>query len=635
MVQLSRRLLLEMREMFFFRALLLVFVYGVIFTFSLWAAYLLRFEFVIPPIFQLRFYDNLEWIIPLKLVLFFLMGQYGVLLSYFRLPDVNRVLLALCLSSVIIAVAWYTFPEYRVPPRSVILADLLFSFLGVVGFRTALRILRQRYSGRVDSHRPARRVAIVGAGETGTALAIDLTSRRHCEIRPVVFLDDDRGKWRRAVHGIPVMGTPDDLEVVVDKYGIDGVVLAMPGASAKRIREIADAARALGLSTDIIPSFTELASGRVHASRIRPVDIADLLGRAEVVLEDDKIRGLLVGRRIMVTGAGGSIGSELCRQIVRYNPARLILVEQCEVQLFRIDWEMQRKGHGDMSASCIGDILDERRMEHLFARYQPEVVFHAAAHKHVPIMERQPAEAIKNNVFGTASMIELALRHNVETFVMISTDKAINPTSVMGVSKRLSEIYLQSRAAQAEEACRAAGHKAPRLLAVRFGNVLDSSGSVIPTFREQIASGGPVTVTHPEVTRYFMTIPEAVGLVLQCATQAQGGEILVLDMGHPVKILDLARQMIELSGYTPGVDIDIQFIGLRPGEKLYEELHHTDETHAETNHARIFRFKGPPQPFGEVQAFLQELRRVVDDEAPDAMKRRLQSFIPEYQPFLD
>lgn len=617
------------------RPLLLLIAYGMVFAASLWGGYLLRFDFIVEPQYQREFIQSLWWMAGIKFVLLFIFGQFGVLLSYFRLPDVYRIAMALGISSLIFVVLWYGFPTWQIPPRGVILGDLLLSVTGVVMFRTALRVVRERVAGNRsrggENGGRVRRVAIVGAGQTGAALAYDLLSSRRAEVRPLLFLDDDRHKWRHQIHGIPIVDSADNLEFLRTKYGLDGIILAMSNAPARRIQEITDMATSLGMTAEIVPSMGEVAMGRVKVSRIRPVAIEDLLGRESVDLDAAEIQTLIQGRTVMVTGGGGSIGSELCRQISAQAPALLLIVERCEVQLYHVEQEMKEKGFEGSMVGIVADICDEGRMRTLFERYSPELVFHAAAHKHVPIMEHQPGEALKNNSLGTARMIEYAIEFGVERFVFISTDKAINPTNAMGASKRLAEIYLQSRYASGV----AAGHKMPNFSAVRFGNVLGSSGSVVPLFRRQIAEGGPVTVTHPEVTRYFMTIPEAVGLVLQCATQARGGEIFVLDMGKPVKIMDLARKMIQLSGYVPGRDIELKIVGLRPGEKLYEELQHADELHEETHHPRIYRFSAKEYDFGEVTAFIDGLKTRLDVGDAVAIKRELKRFIPEYKPHLN
>jgi len=610
------------------RTLLLCLIYSGIFAVSLWGGFLLRFDFVIPTTYQAQYLSGLPGVILVKLLMLFLFGQFGVLLSYFRLPDLYRITGALTIASILLVKAWYFFPDLEIPPRSVLLADYILGLLLVAGFRTSLRVYRERAVPEAKGLSKLKRVAIIGAGRTGANLAYDLISRAGVGLRPVVFLDDDKSKWSHQLHGIPVLGAPDDLAAVRNRFGIHGIIIAMSTASAKRILQITEEARELGMSTDIVPSVTELATGQVRASRIRPVEIEDLLGREPVDLDTAEIRNLIRDKVVLVTGAGGSIGSELCRQIALNSPRRLILVEQCEVQLYGIESELQTGRYvKGIVLPLIGDICDEQRMEEIFNRHKPQIVFHAAAHKHVPIMEHQPVEALKNNAFGTMKMANLSKRHEVDRFILISTDKAINPTNVMGVSKRLAEIYMQSL-----------NHHnggRTRFMAVRFGNVLGSSGSVVPLFRKQIFNGGPVTVTHPEVIRYFMTIPEAAGLVLQCATQASGGEIFVLDMGKPIKILDLARRMIQLSGYEPERDIEISFVGLRPGEKLFEELQHVGEAYTSTHHPRILRFTGTPYPLEEVESFFREMNGKMHGADADFLKKEIHRFVPEYVPYLD
>jgi FlaA1/EpsC-like NDP-sugar epimerase len=371
-----------------------------------------------------------------------------------------------------------------------------------------------------------------------------------------------------------------------------------------------------------VPSMSQLATGQVKVTALRPVEIQDLLGRAAVEVDNTNVQELLAGQVVMVTGAGGSIGSELCRQIAAFGPEKLILVERSEPQLFSIEQELLEFGHPVEIVPLVADILEVARMDRIFRDHSPDAVFHAAAHKHVPMMEHQPAEAVKNNSIGTAHLATLALHHRVGHFVLVSTDKAINPTSVMGASKRLAEMFLQALDATSDHAT--------KFMAVRFGNVLGSSGSVVPTFARQIAAGGPVKVTHPDMTRYFMTIPEAVLLVLHSTAQGEGGEIFVLDMGKPIKILDLARQMIKLSGLQPERDIEIQLIGLRPGEKLFEELSHAGENIRPTGHPKIMRFVAQPLPYTFVKTAIDEFVRCINIAEPWQVKKMLKELIPEY-----
>ncbi len=606
----------------------LLIIYSISSVISIYLAYQLRFDFVVPKIFWDTFFKNLIWIIPLKLLLLYAFGQFGGLLGYFRLPDVARVFASMLFSSIILLIIWLFTKNSVVMPRGAILGDFIFSLILICGFRILLRVLREQYlEGNISKNVHIRRVAIIGAGDVGSTIASDFLARRGLGIQPVVFLDDDETKWKKHIHGITVYGNPDDLEVVKRKYEIDEVILAAPSASAKRIKDLIQMANALGLKADIVPSLAELTTGKVRANRVRPIEIEDLLGRKPVELDTDNISGLIKDKIVLVTGAGGSIGSELCRQIAHNNPKRLILVEQSEYQLFQIEQQLHEEGFGSVVLPLVGDITDEERMRYIIEKFSPEIFFHAAAHKHVHMLERQPGEAIKNNSVGSALIATLASEYNAECFVFISTDKAINPTNVMGASKRLAEMFIQAKHFDASNNT--------RFMAVRFGNVLGSSGSVVPIFKRQISQGGPVRVTHPEVSRYFMTIPEAVGLVLQCATQGEGGEIFVLDMEEPIKIVELARQMIELSGFRPDIDIEIEFIGLKPGEKLFEELQHVSEKMDNTQHSRIFRFISEPKTLDEINKYLDELKACYNTTSNERLKNLLKKFVPEYAPHLE
>jgi FlaA1/EpsC-like NDP-sugar epimerase len=469
-------------------------------------------------------------------------------------------------------------------------------------------------------------VAIVGAGDVGTSLILELNHRPGLGLKPVVFLDDDSAKWNSYLHGVPVAGPPESLNKWTRKFNLSKVIIAMPSAPAKRLALVASLAQQNKLTCVTVPAIDQLTSGQLSVTQLRPVSIEDLLGREPVSLENETIRQTFENRVVMVTGAGGSIGSELCRQIAACNPQRLLLAERCEVQLFQIEQEMIRRGFGSIIVPLVADILDHVRMRTIFETHRPVVIVHAAAHKHVPLMEYQPCEAVMNNSVGSARLAELAVAFGVERFLMISSDKAVNPTSVMGASKRLAEIYLQALFAR-----RPWGTK---FICVRFGNVLGSSGSVVPTFSRQIAAGGPVTVTHADMVRYFMTIPEAVGLVLQSCAQGDGGEIFVLDMGEPVKIAALARQMIELSGLKPDVDIDIEYVGLRPGEKLFEELKCQGENFLPTRHPRIMSFIHQPEPLALVQSALASLEEEMYSLQAVEVKNRILLLVPEYSPYL-
>lgn len=609
--------------------------YTLLLVFSLWLSYELRFDFdfesgdgagwAMPRVHQLL------WVVPLELFLLYVFGQFRGFLSYFRLPDLMRIIWSFGLAAVLLVSLWIVFNHFQrnqaVPPRAVIIVNFLVATILLSAFRVVLRYYREgRPSGSSDSHNSSkqRRVAIVGAGEVGAAVAVDLLSKRGLGLKPVAFFDDNESKHGHDIHGIPVVGPPDQLDVAREAYDFEQIIIALPATAHRRMLEVVSKAKRLGLETEVMPAMWELASGRVQASQVRPVELEDLLGREPVSLDSQQIQDMIRGQVVMVTGAGGSIGAELCRQIANRAPRQLILIDHSEVQLFQIEQELVGLGHGSIILPVVATILDEPRMAWIMGTYHPALIFHAAAHKHVPMMEHQPVEALRNNSVGTCRLARLASEQGVSKFVFISTDKAVNPTSVMGCSKRLAEIAVQAQQ-------HAAGNKT-QFCAVRFGNVLGSSGSVIPTFKRQINDGGPVTVTHPEVTRYFMTIPESVGLVLQAATQALGGEIFVLDMGQPIKIVDIARQLIELSGFRPNVDIEIKFTGLRPGEKLFEEFQHVGEQFQDTAHPRIFRFVCQPSTPAQVQEWMQQLSPHLVPGRRDEIKKFLTQLVPEYTP---
>jgi FlaA1/EpsC-like NDP-sugar epimerase len=436
---------------------------------------------------------------------------------------------------------------------------------------------------------------------------------------PVAFVDDRERRRGREVRGIPVVGSIEEIPRLVEALEIDLILLALPSASTAQRRRAVAYCEQSGVKFQTLPKLDELLAGEVSISGLREVSIEDILGRDPVSLDWQAIRNGLQGRRVMVTGAGGSIGSELCRQLARLGPSRLILVENGEYNLYQIEAELHGRAPDCALEPALADVTDARRMEQLFSAHQPEVVFHAAAYKHVPLLEGQVREAVRNNVLGTRVVADLADRHGCLEFVLISTDKAVNPTSVMGTSKRLAEIYCQNLD----------GRSDARFITVRFGNVLDSAGSVVPLFRRQIAAGGPVTVTHPDMERYFMTIPEACQLIMQASVIGRGGEIFVLNMGEPVKIRDLAEQMIRLSGRVPGRDIEIRYIGLRPGEKLYEELFHDDEALQATAHADILLARHRRVDWDELSNGIDRLAMACTTLDEAALLEQLRHFVPE------
>ena len=624
------------RAAFFFAA------YGALAALSLWFAYELRFAGPETATSGERLASEaylyvqrpmvLLWLIPLKVLLLGAWGQFRGVFYYFRLPDALRMGFALAVATAIT----FALPSligsgnpaqaFSVP-RGVALMDFNLSLVLFVGFRVSIRALRERFWSKGQATQGVvERIAIVGAGQAGAQLASELMSRRGHGIEPVCFLDDDAAKHNLHIHGVPVIGAPERMPELAEKFGVTEIILALPASAVRRIREVSTLAAASNLRVLVVPSMAELAGGRVRASDIRPISVEDILGREPAKLDDDAIDAMVKGRVVLVTGAGGSIGSELCRQVAARSPARLIMLDQCEVLLYQAEQELIAAGAGALITPIVADVVDADRLRDVFVRYAPDLVLHAAAHKHVPMMESQPGEALKNNVLGTAVVARLAAEYGADKFVLISSDKAVNPTNVMGASKRLAELVVQSMQA------RAGGRTS--FLAVRFGNVLGSSGSVIPIFRRQIAAGGPVTVTHPEVKRYFMTIPEAVGLVLQSATLGGGGDILILEMGEPLKIIDVARQLIELSGLRPDIDIEIRIIGLRPGEKLVEELQCEGEQYRPTEHPRVFRFVAARPPLDGLDGLLGRVQALLSLERQPC-KQGIRELVPEYVPFAE
>ena len=609
--------------------MLLICTYTGFICFCFWMSMLLRFDFAVPGEYWAGFQATLVWLLPLKLGALLLFGQFRTLLTFFSLSDAKRVLMAMGLSAFIAMGVWSLSDGHMVVPRGVILTDFLLSLTGLVSLRTAMRIYREQFvvSGAASSVK-RKKVAIIGAGSAGSVLFREIQSKPGLGMDVVCFVDDDSSKVGGSLHGRKIAGRRADLPELIERLKIARVIIAMPTATPGVIRETVDILNRAGIEHDILPSVTQILHKQVSVSHLRHVQPEDLLGRKAVALDEHGISELLGGKTVLVTGGGGSIGSELCRQVASHNPARLVIVERSEPALFLIEQELRASYPSLDITPLASSVTQQKRMEDIFRRYRPDIVFHAAAHKHVPLMESQPIEAVLNNVFGTFLVAKLAAEHGVEKFVLVSSDKAVNPTNVMGATKRLAELVISE--------IQGTNH-GTSFSAVRFGNVLGSSGSVIPIFRNQISAGGPIKVTHPDITRYFMSIPEAVGLVLQSAWQArEGGEVFVLDMGDPVKIVDLARQMIELSGFKPDEDIKIEFTGLRPGEKLFEEPIHEKENVRRTTHPKILILTedgGTPKC-----PVIEDLKRLIenmDSPEPDEVKAWIASRVCEYQVWKD
>lgn len=574
----------------------------------------------------------------IKLLVFFMFGLYRRYWRYASVDELVSIILAVGSAALIVAGVFFGIDVLslenagRSLPRSVPFIDGLLTLVVVGGARFSVRVAAHKRR-RGDQVNDSKAVLIVGAGDAGAVIAREMLSSRHISIEPVGFVDDDPHKQKKSIHGVPVLGMRKDIPRLVKQYDVEEVVIAIPTAPGHVIREIRTLCEAAQVPSRTMPGVYEILSGQISVSQLRNVDIEDLLRRDPVSINAQDVEKMLAGKRVLVTGAGGSIGSELCRQITRCLPECLILLGHGENSIFLIEQELRHRWPKLALNVVVADIRDISRLTAVFERTKPQVVFHAAAHKHVPMMEANCSDAITNNVGGTRTLVHLAERFGVERFVLISSDKAVNPTNIMGATKRVAEKIVQAVAQRTGRP----------YVSVRFGNVLGSRGSVVPTFREQIARGGPVTITHPDVKRYFMTIPEAVQLVLQAATLAgkecQNG-VFVLDMGEPIKIVDLARDLIELSGKEVGKDIEIVYIGLRPGEKLFEELFRDGEDYRRTKHKQIFVAGGEPStPDASHASDGVQLMPVIDRLLESAEKgcseesrQLLKKLVPNYTP---
>ncbi len=658
-------------------------VHVLLFVASLWLAYGLRYEFQIPPVAdpivdkqdvdveplgdfpgpgdkdhnKNGVYDEIELLPPgsvgvpestwrdfwelllfvviVKLMVFGYFRMYAGWWQYVSIQDLIETFKASHISTAIILVGVYVVrylgPEpgqgfiqttVRVPD-TVLIIDWAGTIALVGGLRFLVRIIRE--GSRPVSPAGLTRVLIIGAGDAGEGVLRELYRLPVEKYHVVGFIDDDPRKRGIRIHGVPVLGGVDDLAEIAQRQNAEEVVIALPQPTRDELRRIIEVCKGQRLTFRIVPGVADLIEGHLDVRRLREVDINDLLGREPVELDTDTIGHFVTGKVVLVTGAGGSIGSELCRQVAAFHPKRLVLLEQAENNLFHIDREL-RAGDPDLAVvPVIADVCDRPRLAAVFREHRPDVIFHAAAHKHVPMMELNPGEAIKNNVFGSRNVVDMARETGADALVLISTDKAVNPTSVMGCTKRITEMYCQAVSSEA-------GADETKFVIVRFGNVLGSAGSVVPIFREQIARGGPVTVTHPEMRRYFMTIPEATQLVIQAGTMGKTGQIMLLDMGEPVKIVDLARDMITLSGFRPEVDIEIEFLGVRPGEKLFEELRTSGEDVLPTHHHKIFVWQSRGCTREEIEEALERLAAVAADAAPGEVQAALKDIVPEYEP---
>jgi FlaA1/EpsC-like NDP-sugar epimerase len=589
-------------------------------------AWLFRFEFAVPRIWLSRAVEQGPYVVGLQLLALLAAGVYAYIWRYVGLAEVQGFARAALYSLVPLIVLRLLLPNsldhYRTP-LGVILMDTVLAFGGVLALRVGRRVFYESVEKNLlppDQRRRKKNVLLIGAGKAGVMAARELVGRAGSDIVVKGFVDDDNSKHGSVLHGVKVLGGTEQLARFVRDHDVDHVIITIAKATRDDFRRILGVCESVPVKARVIPGMHELLAGNVSVNRIRNVEIEDLLGRDPVTLDRELVGAFLTDKVVVVTGAGGSIGSELARQVARFGPRKLLLLERAEGALFDIDRELVAK-HPELSiVPVIADVGDAARIDVVFAEHRPAVVFHAAAHKHVPMMEKNPGEAVKNNVVGTRTVAEAAGRHGAAAFVMISTDKAVRPTSIMGATKRMAELVVQQLDQRFADT---------RFVAVRFGNVLGSAGSVIPIFREQIEKGGPVTVTHPEMVRYFMTIPEAAQLVLQAGALGEGGEIFVLDMGAPVKILDLAKDMIRLSGLRPFEDIDVVFSGVRPGEKLYEELGTDGEAVTKTRHPKIFIGRINPVDAAMLERSIDDLVAAANHNDATAVRARLAAMIPE------
>lgn len=601
-------------------------VYALLAAIAWVLAFLVRFDFD-PAAGPLNFWNvcfaMLPWVVVTKVIVLAVAGQYRGVLSFFRVSDAVRIaMVSFAGSLLLLAMVPVAQRSGHVVPRGAIVIDSGIFAACVIGFRLVSRFVYGKQKSVPIAKQAVKRVAVIGGGNAGGHLIGELLSKRGHGLLPVVVLDDNHSLHGLKVNDVPVFRTPDDLAEAVSQFGVQQVLLAMPSAPMGRRREIISLCRNLGIPCVSMPSLAELTEGKVSYSTLTPISVEEFLGRNTVTMNYKDVSPILEKRTVLVTGAGGSIGSELCRQVARCSPKTLVILDQSEPALFTIDQELRSAFPDVTIVPVVASILDESRLQRVFREFSPAIVYHAAAHKHVPMMELQPDEAIRNNAFGTRCIIRVAAHFGVDRFILISTDKAINPTSVMGATKRLAELYLQ--------AFQVNNSGKTLFSAVRFGNVLGSSGSVIPIFEQQIRNGGPVTVTHQDMTRYFMTIPEAVGLVLTSSSLSSGGEIFVLNMGEAMGIYDLACKMIEFSGLKLGKDIEIIITGMRPGEKLYEEISHSGEQLSDTDHPRIMRFTGTGYSLDEIERHFASLGQKVADADPQVLRELLRQIIPEY-----
>jgi FlaA1/EpsC-like NDP-sugar epimerase len=628
------------KQQFFNLNFFIVLASDVVFLCAAWyAAYLVRFDFSIPGEFREHMLEVLPVLIGAKVVCFYFFDVYRGMWRFTSVSELINIIKAAGLATLL--VIFFVFGVYRFAgfSRSIFLIDWCFTILVIAGSRLGIRLFFQKFvpsqpilsllaaqRGLAASapRKTKRRLLVIGAGICGEKILREIGDNPQLRYDVVGFLDDAPSKTGRMIHGVRVLGTTHELMPIAEHAQADEALIAIPSASAEQMRRIVSLCKQSGIDFKTVPSYGELIDGKVTLKAIREVAYRDLIGRATVKLDEKTIGDCLRGRRVLVTGAGGSIGSELCRQICRFHPEKVVLFDRVESPLYEIDLELKHSFSSIGIEPILGDTQDKDHIFHIFRTHGPQVVFHAAAYKHVPMLEAHPWKAVENNVFGTLNLVTAANEFGCDRFVLVSTDKAVKPANVMGASKRIAEMITLNF-----NSCNAT---LTRFMAVRFGNVIGSVGSVVPLFKKQIEAGGPVTVTHREVTRFFMTVKEACQLILQAGALGSGGEIFVLDMGTPVKIFDMARDLIRLSGYEPDVDIKIDFIGLRPGEKLYEELITAGENTLPTPHEKILMLKGDACDLDLLNGRIQELAAVAQGRDAGRIRSMLMEIVPEYSP---
>lgn len=592
---------------------------------ALYLSFVLRFDSFTFPAYFPQFLVVLPFALGVWLSLFYLYGLYSGMWRFIGIQDLTKIIKAATLGAVYIVAAFLLFRERGLEgyPRSTIVISwfIVIAFIG--GSRLSYRMFRESSNEPITKKGPKTNVLIVGAGQAGEIILREILANKNLPYNLIGFVDDSRAKRNASLHGYPILGNTRDIPKLAHKYSLSTIFIAVPSASGKAKRRIMMTCKRTGLTVKTLPSVGELLTGKAVVNALRDFQIEDLLGRAPVILDEASIGDYVRNKTVMITGAGGSIGSELCRQVARFSPTRLVLFERGEFNLYQIHMELLGMFPDMEISAVIGDVLNRSSVERVMVKNAPDVVFHAAAYKHVPLMEMNPVEALRNNVLGTWMVAELAHAHGVRKFVMISTDKAVRPTNIMGASKRMAELICQSFFPRSTT----------QFVTVRFGNVLNSAGSVVPLFKKQIEMGGPLTVTHRDIYRYFMTIPEAVQLIMQAGAMGKGREIFILDMGDPVRIVDLARDMITLSGLEPEKDIRIVFTGLRPGEKLYEELLTGGEEVKPTTHEKI---KVAEMESVDGIALLAKLDELIIESMRNGftqvLEKKIKEIVPEYQP---